>query len=141
MRNASERCGGIYLYGNQQGCDGGRLYYDGCALIIQDGKFLAQGNQFSITDIEVVTAVCNLQGVRSKRRIPSFAIQADASPRYPRVKVDFWLTYDSVKESMVLTKPIQLRVHRCFFFFNFFLFLFMFSFLFIIMCCFFFFLV
>lgn len=27
MRNATKKCGGIYLYANQQGCDGGRLYY------------------------------------------------------------------------------------------------------------------
>ena len=28
---------------NQQGCDGGRLYFDGCASIAQNGHILAQG--------------------------------------------------------------------------------------------------
>jgi hypothetical protein len=27
MRSATGKCGGVYLYANQQGCDGGRLYY------------------------------------------------------------------------------------------------------------------
>lgn len=26
---ATKKAGGIYLYSNQQGCDGDRLYYDG----------------------------------------------------------------------------------------------------------------
>ena len=26
---ATQKSGGVYLYANQQGCDGGRLYYDG----------------------------------------------------------------------------------------------------------------
>ncbi len=36
--------GGIYLYANQRGCDGGRLYYDGCAMIFMNGVLYAQGN-------------------------------------------------------------------------------------------------
>jgi NAD+ synthase (glutamine-hydrolysing) len=27
IRNATKTCGGVYMYANQQGCDGGRLYY------------------------------------------------------------------------------------------------------------------
>ena len=27
MQNATAKSGGVYLYANQQGCDGGRLYY------------------------------------------------------------------------------------------------------------------
>ncbi len=29
IRQGSANSGGIYLYANQQGCDGDRLYYDG----------------------------------------------------------------------------------------------------------------
>jgi hypothetical protein len=35
--------GGIYLYSNQRGCDGGRLYFDGSAMIIMNGRLYAQG--------------------------------------------------------------------------------------------------
>jgi NAD+ synthase (glutamine-hydrolysing) len=31
ITEATAKCGGVYLYANQQGCDGDRLYYDGCA--------------------------------------------------------------------------------------------------------------
>lgn len=47
------QAGGIYLYANQQGCDGGRLYYDGCACVAVNGKLVAQGSQFSVKDVEV----------------------------------------------------------------------------------------
>ena len=42
MRGATAKCGGVYMYANQQGCDGNRLYYDGCACIAVNGEFVAQ---------------------------------------------------------------------------------------------------
>jgi len=36
------QAGGVYLYANQRGCDGGRLYYDGCASVAVNGEFVAQ---------------------------------------------------------------------------------------------------
>lgn len=62
--NATKRCGGVYLYANQRGCDGDRLYYDGCALIAINGTIVAQGSQFSLDDVEVVTATVDLEEVR-----------------------------------------------------------------------------
>jgi NAD+ synthase (glutamine-hydrolysing) len=56
--------GGIYLYANQQGCDGDRLYYDGCAMIVINGNIVAQGSQFSLNDVEVVTATVDIEEVR-----------------------------------------------------------------------------
>lgn len=55
--------GGIYLYANQQGCDGDRLYYDGCAMIVVNGNIVAQGSQFSLNDVEVVTATVDIEEV------------------------------------------------------------------------------
>lgn len=57
IKDATNKSGGIYLYSNQQGCDGDRLYYDGCALIIVNGEIVAQGSQFSLNEVEVITAV------------------------------------------------------------------------------------
>jgi len=74
--SATRKCGGVYLYANQRGCDGGRLYYDGGALIVCNGQVLAQGTQFGVNDVEVVTATVDLDDVRSYRAsIPSFGIQ------------------------------------------------------------------
>lgn len=47
------QAGGVYLYANQQGCDGGRLYYDGSACIAVNGQLVVQGEQFSLSDVEV----------------------------------------------------------------------------------------
>jgi len=58
IREATRKNGGIYLYSNQQGGDGSNLYYDGCAMIIVNGEVVAQGSQFSLNDVEVITAVC-----------------------------------------------------------------------------------
>lgn len=43
--------GGIYLFANQKGCDGDRLYYDGCAMIAINGDIVARGAQFSLEDV------------------------------------------------------------------------------------------
>ena len=50
--------GGVYVFANQLGCDGDRLYFDGCASIAVNGKFVAQGSQFSVH--EVVSGLLNL---------------------------------------------------------------------------------
>ena len=77
MISATRKCGGIYLYSNQRGCDGGRLYYDGGAIIVCNGQVLAQAPQFSVSEVEVITATVDLDDVRSYRAsIPSFGIQA-----------------------------------------------------------------
>lgn len=74
---ATRKCGGVYLYANQRGCDGGRLYYDGCAMIVCNGRVLAQARQFDVRDVEVVAATVDLDDVRSYRAsIPSLGMQA-----------------------------------------------------------------
>mmetsp|Transcript_105914 Transcript_105914/g.129211 ORF Transcript_105914/g.129211 Transcript_105914/m.129211 type:complete len:720 (-) Transcript_105914:58-2217(-) len=95
ITNASKRCGGVYLYSNQQGCDGNRLYYDGCALIVNNGECLAQGTQFSIHDIEVISAVVDLSKVKKQRYVPSTADQAKKVRKIPVVKVDWNLCDNS----------------------------------------------
>jgi NAD+ synthase (glutamine-hydrolysing) len=64
---ATSKCGGVYLYSNQQGCDGGRLYFDGCSMIVSNGTLLAQGSQFSMNDVEVVFSTVNLDNVQTYR--------------------------------------------------------------------------
>ncbi|KAJ3005622.1 UNVERIFIED_CONTAM: glutamine-dependent NAD(+) synthetase [Siphonaria sp. JEL0065] len=86
MKNATAKCGGVYLYSNQHGCDGERVYYDGSALIIVNGEVVAQGRQFFLEDVEVVTATIDLGRVRSFRSIASRGIQASASDSYHRIR-------------------------------------------------------
>lgn len=88
ITEATKKCGGIYLYANQKGCDGDRLYYDGCALIVVNGRVVAQGSQFSLEDIEVVTATVDLDEVRAHRLAPSFGLQANIMPEMHRVRFE-----------------------------------------------------
>ena len=75
--SATKKCGGVYLYANQRGCDGSRLYYDGSAMIVCNGVVLAQASQFGLDEVEVIAATVDLEDVRSYRAaIPSFGIQA-----------------------------------------------------------------
>jgi NAD+ synthase (glutamine-hydrolysing) len=77
MISATQKCGGLYLYANQRGCDGGRLYYDGCSMIVCNGKVLAQAKQFDVEEVQTIVATVDLDDVRSYRAsIPSFGIQA-----------------------------------------------------------------
>lgn len=71
--------GGIYLYANQQGCDGDRLYYDGSAMIAVNGRIVAQGSQFSLQDVEVVTTTIDIEDVRAHRAKSSRSMQAATS--------------------------------------------------------------
>ena len=109
IRNASAKGGGIYLHANQQGCDGGRLYFDGCALIAVNGQVVAQGSQFSPLDVEVVTATVDLEDVRSYRgAIGSRQVQASAAPPVPRIAAEFDLTHTP---DHAPSPPIEVRYH------------------------------
>ncbi|CAK9090174.1 unnamed protein product [Durusdinium trenchii] len=91
VRGATSKSGGVYLYANVKGGDGGRLYFDGCCMVWSNGKLLAQGTQFGMLDeIEVVVATVNLNDVRSMRsNFIARSFQASSTPTVQRVEVDF----------------------------------------------------
>jgi NAD+ synthase (glutamine-hydrolysing) len=115
MTAATAKCGGIYLYANQQGCDGGRLYYDGCALIVCNGQILAQGSQFSTADVEVITAVVNLDNVRAYRAASSSRMDQSSRARLelPLAKADSFALSNlgSTYVTEPPSKPQPLRLH------------------------------
>lgn len=93
IMEATRKNGGIYLYANQQGCDGDRLYYDGSAMILVNGDVVAQGSQFSLNDVEVVTATVDLEEVRAYRSAISRGLQAARSDaKYERIQTSFELS-------------------------------------------------
>ncbi|KAK9793458.1 hypothetical protein WJX73_010827 [Symbiochloris irregularis] len=108
MRGATAKAGGVYLYANQRGCDGGRLYYDGAACIACNGQVLAQGRQFHLAEVEVVTATVNLDEVLSYRgAISSAQEQASAAAPYPLVQVDMRLCHTEAQAASLLpTAPL-----------------------------------
>jgi len=109
IRSASDKSGGIYLYSNQIGCDGGRLLFDGCAMIAVNGKIVAQGSQFNLTEVEVLTATVDLEEVRSYRvAIASRGVQAAAQPPLNFCKADFYLSQSEF--SRRISRPINVKI-------------------------------
>lgn len=115
MLEATAKTGGVYMYSNQRGCDGDRLYYDGCALIMNSGKVLAQGSQFSLLDVEVHTAVVDLDEIWAWRTSRSRGVQANEPwvQKLERIQVDFHLCREPValNPHPRLTASMEPRYH------------------------------
>ncbi|NXE68458.1 NADE synthetase, partial [Calcarius ornatus] len=100
-----------FLLESSKGCDGDRLYYDGCAMISMNGETVAQGSQFSLDDVEVLVATLDLEDVRSYRaEISSRNLAASKVNPYPRVKVNFALSCPD-DLAVPTCMPIQWRHH------------------------------
>lgn len=54
-------------------------------MIVCNGEVLAQGSQFSLSDVEVVTATIDLASVRAHRAKSSRSQQAAGAERYHRI--------------------------------------------------------
>lgn len=110
IKEATLKSGGIYLYANQQGCDGDRLYYDGCSFIALNGQIVAQGSQFSLNDVEVVVATVDIQEVRAWRSSSSRSLQAVRSAEYRRIGCDVRLGSSSDGE-LEATRAEEFKYH------------------------------
>jgi len=113
VRGATSKAGGVYLYANMKGCDGGRLYFDGCSMIWCNGQMLGQGSQFGTLDeVEVVTATVDLGDVRAARsNFIARSYQASSTPSIPRVEVDFSLGHPSPL-TISQSTPIEPLIHH-----------------------------
>lgn len=115
ITEATAKTGGVYMYSNQRGCDGDRLYYDGCALILNSGKVLAQGSQFSLRDVEVLTALVDLDEIWAWRTSRSRGMQANQPDvqRLERIQVDYLLckASDMLDPRTRLAEAIEPRYH------------------------------
>ncbi|KAL5115082.1 glutamine-dependent NAD(+) synthetase [Pleosporales sp. CAS-2024a] len=88
LGQAAARTGGragtsTIVYSDQRGCGGDRTYSDGCAMIYINGQLVAQGKQYSLTDVEVITATIEIdalgaQQVRQKKYIKLYNRPVDA---------------------------------------------------------------
>ena len=91
IRSATRKTGGVYVYANQIGCDGNRLFFDGSSMICLNGAVTKQASFFSLNTVEIITAYVNLRDVRAYRQgCNSLQEQASTYPRYPQIKVDFY---------------------------------------------------
>ena len=115
---ATAKVGGLYLYANQMGCDGDRLYFDGSAMISLNGHLLAQSPQFSVKQVEVIIATVDLDLIQILRgNRPSFTNQAAASDRlftfkYERIDVsDIKLCHEEGGFNVPISQPIEPFYH------------------------------
>jgi len=93
ITGATAKMGGVYVYSNQIGCDGGRLIFDGDACICTNGHFVNISEQLTFKEVDVITAKVNLDDVRTYRAgIVSRNIQAaEHKLIVPKIKVNFSL--------------------------------------------------
>lgn len=72
-----------YIYANQLGCESGRVLYDGGAIIASGGKLLALGKRFSFEDVQLTTAVVDVEFTRLNQwRSASFRPELDEGQDY-----------------------------------------------------------
>lgn len=97
VKSATFKSGGCYMFSNLRGCDGGRVYFSGGSSITLNGQILNRGKQFSLEEVEVIVATIDLEDIRSYRNnIRSRSHCAARANPYPRVKIDFALTSESL---------------------------------------------
>ncbi|CAH1996567.1 unnamed protein product [Acanthoscelides obtectus] len=93
VKTATMKCGGCYVFCNLRGCDGQRVYFDGMSSITLNGHVLSRARQFSLDEVEVVTATIDLEDIRSYRHSKrSNSLLASSTKSYPRILVDFSLS-------------------------------------------------
>lgn len=83
-------------------------------MVVVNGEVVAQGSQFSLNDVEVVTATVDLEEVRAYRSSISRCFQAAMSTaKYDRVQTSFELgtEEDSLDVRCAPSRPISPRYH------------------------------
>ncbi|XP_058798642.1 glutamine-dependent NAD(+) synthetase isoform X2 [Phymastichus coffea] len=97
VKSATYKSGGCYMFSNMRGCDGARVYFNGGSSITVNGQVLSRSKQFGLAEVEVTVATVDLEDIRSYRNsIRSRTFTASKTNPYPRIKVDFALTSDSL---------------------------------------------
>lgn len=88
-------------------------------MIVVNGRVVAQGSQFSLNDVEVVSATIDIEDVRAHRAKSSRSMQAASSERYYRVEVPFALSagkFDEVREEdmvgFLTSRNLNIRYHK-----------------------------
>ncbi|XP_008553331.1 glutamine-dependent NAD(+) synthetase [Microplitis demolitor] len=108
VKSATAKSGGLYLYSNLRGCDGGRMFFNGSSSISMNGEIISAGKQFSLAEVEITVATIDLEDIRTYRNnIRSRTHSAARSSPYPRVKIDFSLSADDVVFKLT-NEPIEL---------------------------------
>ena len=86
---ATRENGGAYIYSNQIGCDGNRLYFDGSSMISLNGKFLVQCQQFSLENVTVKSATFDIREINEYRNnLKTRGFQCEKNILYPEIFIE-----------------------------------------------------
>jgi len=93
VRSATMKSGGCYMFSNLRGCDGERVYFNGCSSITVNGEVVARTAQYSVEEVELGVATIDLEQIRSYRNsLRSRTLKAASGVRYPRIHLDYSLS-------------------------------------------------
>ena len=96
--NSAKKNGGVFIYSNIAGCDGGRLYFDGGSFICLNGKMISEGKRFTLNEIDIVSGVVDLIELRSYRNsIKSRCVQSSFIKCVPIIELDGFLCKEDPK--------------------------------------------
>ncbi|CAL8114058.1 unnamed protein product [Orchesella dallaii] len=106
IKTASSKCGCLYAFSNLRGCDGERVYLNGCSAIVLNGDVLKLGEQYSLDDVEVLTATFQLDEIHShKIKIRSRSLVGANTESYPCIEIPWSLSTSTRQRS--LTLPLE----------------------------------
>ncbi|XP_057773674.1 glutamine-dependent NAD(+) synthetase-like isoform X2 [Salvia miltiorrhiza] len=101
--------GGVYMYSNHLGCDGSRVYYDGCSCIVANGDVVAHAQQFSLKDVDMAIAQVDLDKVTNLRLSnSSYREQASCKKKVPSIFIPYKLCHSFKLQNSVST-PIKVE--------------------------------
>ena len=84
-------------------------------MIALNGRIIAQGSQFSLSDVEVISATIDIEDVRAHRAKSSRSMQAAGSERYHRIEAPIALSsgkFDVIEElNRPSARPYEVRYH------------------------------
>ncbi len=96
-----------YIYANLLGNEAGRAIFDGGALIASGGRMLAEGSRFSFSELELTTAVIDVERNRMlQSRVGSFRPDTGAGPAEihgPLELPDIWLAETEGDDGVMVT--------------------------------------
>jgi len=112
VKSATAKCGGMYLFSNLRGCDGERVYFNGCSSLCLNGEIVGRTAQYGIEEVEVATATIDLEDIRSYRNsVRSRNIKAASAPSFPRIDVTGFALSGPRDVSVAPSKVIEWIYH------------------------------
>jgi NAD+ synthase (glutamine-hydrolysing) len=95
---SSRFCNAATVFTNLNGCEAGRLIYDGGALIAACGKLVRQGKRFSYRPVEITSAQIDLDHIKLERARDTHAPMESASPKFRTIEAPFEWNFEPYTE-------------------------------------------